>query len=77
MHKLQIATLAGGCFWCVEAVFELVHGVDKVVSGYTGGEVKNPSYEQVCAGTTGHAEAIEVYYDPNTIDYETILEIFF
>ena len=58
MDEHEIATLAGGCFWCVEAVFELVQGVDKVVSGYTGGETENPTYEQVCAEITGHAEAI-------------------
>ena len=77
MDEHEIATLAGGCFWCVEAVFELVQGVEKVVSGYTGGETENPTYEQVCAEITGHAEAIEVHFNPSTIDYETILEIFF
>ena len=77
MDEHEIATLAGGCFWCVEAVCELVQGVDKVVSGYTGGKTENPTYEQVCAEITGHAEAIEVHFNPGIIDYETILEIFF
>ena len=76
-EKYETATFGAGCFWCVEAVFELVQGVDKVVSGYTGGETENPTYEQVCAEITGHAEAIEVHFNPGIIDYETILEIFF
>ena len=77
MEEHEVATLAGGCFWCVEAVFELVQGVTKVVSGYTGGKTETPTYEEVCAGITGHAEAIEVYFNPKAIDYETVLEIFF
>ena len=63
MDHMEVATLAGGCFWCVEAVFELVDGVDKVVSGYTGGHTIDPTYEEVCSGATGHAEAIQVTFD--------------
>lgn len=72
-----IATVAGGCFWCVEAVFERVEGVKAAVSGYTGGKEKNPTYEQVSAGRTSHAEAVQIYYDPEKVSYEKILEIFF
>ena len=72
-----LATLAGGCFWCLEAVFEQVHGVDKVVSGYSGGHVTQPSYRQVCSETTGHAEAVQVTFDSKIISYEEILDIFF
>ena len=71
------ATLAGGCFWCTEAVFERMQGVKDVVSGYIGGTVPNPTYEQVCSKTTGHAEAIEIIYDPNETTYEELLEVFF
>jgi len=71
------ATLAGGCFWCTEAVFERMQGVKDVVSGYIGGTVPNPTYEQVCSKTTGHAEAIEIVYDPNQTTYEELLEVFF
>jgi peptide-methionine (S)-S-oxide reductase len=70
-------TLAGGCFWCIEAVLEMVGGVDKVESGYTGGHVANPSYEQVCSGTTGHAEAVRVTFDPGAVSLSELLEIFF
>jgi peptide-methionine (S)-S-oxide reductase len=70
------ATLAGGCFWCTEAVFKRLKGVEKVVPGYTGGHVEDPSYEAVCTGTTGHAEAIQVIFDPEVISYETLLEVF-
>ena len=73
----ETATLAGGCFWCMEAVFLPLRGVEKVVSGYTGGTVRNPTYRDVCAGHTGHAEAVEVTFDPKTISYDEILEIFF
>ena len=72
----RIATFAGGCFWCSEADFEKVPGVVKVVSGYTGGNVPNPTYKQVCAGKTGHIEAVQVFYDPSTASYESLLEIF-
>ena len=71
------AILAGGCFWCTEAVFEEINGVGDVVSGYIGGQMENPNYKAVCTGRTGHAEAVEVYYDPNVIGYEDILKIFF
>lgn len=73
----QVATFAGGCFWCTEAVFLEIKGVEKVVSGYTGGIVKNPSYREIGTGTTGHAEAIEITYDPNLVQYKDLLEIFF
>ena len=73
----ELATLGGGCFWCLEAVFELVEGVETVKSGYTGGHVANPTYSAVCAGTTGHAEAVQVDFDPSVIDYRELLEIFF
>jgi peptide-methionine (S)-S-oxide reductase len=73
----EIATFAGGCFWCTEAVFLELKGVEKVVSGYTGGTVKNPSYREVCNGTTGHAEAIQITYDPKLVAYKDLLEIFF
>ncbi|MCC9656066.1 peptide-methionine (S)-S-oxide reductase MsrA [Rhodopirellula halodulae] len=73
----KIATLAGGCFWCTEAVFERMEGINDVVSGYIGGKVPNPNYEQVCGKKTGHAEAVQVYYDPEKTNYEEILEVFF
>ncbi|MEO1527781.1 MAG: peptide-methionine (S)-S-oxide reductase MsrA [Planctomycetota bacterium] len=73
----MVATLAGGCFWCTEAVFERMEGVNDVVSGYIGGHVVNPTYEQVCGKKTGHAEAVEVYYDPTKVTYEELLEVFF
>jgi peptide-methionine (S)-S-oxide reductase len=73
----ETATLAGGCFWCLEAVFEQLIGVDRVVSGYTGGHVANPSYEQVCTKTTGHAEVVQVTFDPGTIGYADLLDVFF
>ncbi len=73
----QQATLAGGCFWCTEAIFKDVIGVSSVESGYTGGEVTNPSYKQVCGGNTGHAEAIRLTFDPEQIAFEDILDIYF
>ena len=73
----QVAVLAGGCFWCTEAVFLDVVGVSKVESGYTGGTVANPTYKQVCGGDTGHAEAIRVTFDPDQISYGQLLDIFF
>jgi peptide-methionine (S)-S-oxide reductase len=73
----EIATFAGGCFWCTEAVFQELRGVSKVVPGYTGGHVPNPTYNAVCTGMTGHAEAIQVSYDPAVISYEQLLEVFF
>jgi len=74
---LAKATLAGGCFWCTEAVFERIAGVKSVVSGYLGGEVPNPSYKDVCTGLTGHAEAVEIVYDPAVVPFEKLLEVFF
>jgi peptide-methionine (S)-S-oxide reductase len=73
---LAKATFGSGCFWCTEAVFLQLKGVQTVVSGYTGGSVKNPTYHQVCTGTTGHAEAIQVTYDPKVISYDALLEVF-
>jgi peptide-methionine (S)-S-oxide reductase len=73
----EAATLGGGCFWCLEAVFELLEGVERVESGYAGGAVPHPTYEQVCAGVTGHAEVVQVTFDPAVIGYREILEVFF
>lgn len=73
----ELATVAGGCFWCLEAIFQPLNGVDKVVSGYTGGRVPNPSYEAVCSGLTGHAEAIQLTFDPAVISYRDLLLLFF
>jgi peptide-methionine (S)-S-oxide reductase len=73
----ETATLAGGCFWCLEAVFEQLEGVDQVESGYSGGMVANPSYQQVVAGSTGHAEVIQFAFDPQVITYRELLEVFF
>ncbi len=72
----RVATFAGGCFWCVEADFEKLPGVEKVISGYTGGETENPTYKQVSSGTTGHLEAIQVHYDPSKVMYEDLLDYF-
>ncbi len=72
-----LATMAGGCFWCTEAVFQRLKGVQQVTSGYTGGKRENPSYDQVSTGVTGHAEAIQIKFDPSVISYEELLEIFF
>ncbi len=73
----ELATLAGGCFWCLEAVFNELKGVDKVVSGYSGGTVVNPSYEEVCTGRTGHAEVVQITFDPQVITYDDLLQVFF
>jgi peptide-methionine (S)-S-oxide reductase len=73
---IDTATFASGCFWCVEAVFQNLKGVQSVVSGYTGGTVKNPIYEEVCSGTTGHAEACQIAFDPKQISYTELLEVF-
>lgn len=73
----EIITLGGGCFWCTEAIFEQLKGVEKVESGYSGGKTANPTYKEVCTGTTGHAEVIEVTFDPSVITLKEILEIFF
>ena len=76
-ETLETATLGGGCFWCLEAVYQEVPGVHEVVSGYAGGHVDAPTYQQVCAGTTGHAEVVQVRFDPEVVSYRRILEIFF
>src|SRR5438093_309435 len=73
----EIATLAGGCFWCLEAIFDHLNGVVHVESGYAGGTVANPSYRQVCAGTTGHAEVVQITFDPQLIGFKDLLEVFF
>ena len=73
----EIATLGGGCFWCLEAVYVELKGIEKVVSGYAGGDVNDPTYEQVCAGTTGHAEVAQITFDPAIIGYRDILDVFF
>lgn len=75
--QLNTATLGGGCFWCTEAVFQLVRGVNHTENGYAGGHTLNPSYEDICTGETGHAEVIQIHFDPNIISYEQILHIFF
>lgn len=74
---ITIATLGGGCFWCLEAVFQSLAGVESVQSGYAGGQLANPTYQQVCTGTTGHAEVVRVAFDDAVIDYETLLNVFF
>lgn len=71
------AYFASGCFWCVEAIFESVEGVGEVISGYSGGKIKNPTYRKISSGATRHAEAVEVYYDPEVVSYETLLKVFF
>jgi peptide-methionine (S)-S-oxide reductase len=73
----EIATLGGGCFWCLEAVFDDLEGVEEVVSGYGGGSIADPTYRQVCSGTTGHAELVRVTFDPNVVSFKQILEVFF
>lgn len=73
----EIATLGGGCFWCLEAVFEQLLGVQKVVSGYAGGQNDQPTYRQVCSGATGHAEVVQIHFDPTKVSYREILEVFF
>ena len=75
--NLEVATLAAGCFWCTEAAFSIIKGVERIEPGYTGGNVPNPSYEQVSTGTTGHAEAAQIFFDTQVISYKEILEIFF
>lgn len=73
----ETATFGGGCFWCIEAAFEEIDGVESVTSGYAGGHTEDPSYREVCSGSTGHAEVVQVAYDPATISYEELLEVFF
>ncbi|AFH47917.1 Peptide methionine sulfoxide reductase [Ignavibacterium album JCM 16511] len=75
-NKLEIATFGSGCFWCTVAIFERVKGVQKVISGYSGGTIENPTYKEVCTGTTGHAECTQIYYDPSVVTYDELLEIF-
>tara|TARA_B100001971_G_C18240858_1_gene570784 strand:+ start:338 stop:907 length:570 start_codon:yes stop_codon:yes gene_type:complete len=74
--KTEIATLGGGCFWCLEAVFERLPGVIKVESGYAGGKTKNPNYREICLGTTGHAEVVQVHFNPKNIGYDQVLSVF-
>ena len=73
----EITTLAGGCFWCLEAVFQELKGVEQVQSGYAGGRVPNPSYQAVCTGTTGHAEVVQITFDPDVISFRDLLDVFF
>jgi len=73
----EIATLAGGCFWCLEAIYDELRGVEDVISGYSGGSVPNPSYEMVCTGTTGHAEVVQITFDSKAISFKQILQVFF
>lgn len=77
MAQQEIATLAGGCFWCLEAVYDMLRGVSLVESGYTAGKIANPSYEQVCTGRTGHTEAVRITFDPSVISYKDLLDVFF
>lgn len=74
--KFETATLGGGCFWCVEAVFQHLQGVKRVVSGYAGGHVANPTYKQICTGTTGHAEVVQIEFDPGGVSYADLLKLF-
>ena len=76
-NSLQTATFAGGCFWCTEAIFQRLKGVESVQSGYTGGQIPNPTYEDISTGNSGHAEAVQITFDPTVIRYETLLEVFF
>ncbi len=75
--RTEVATLAGGCFWCLEAVYDQMRGVIEVESGYAGGQVHNPSYRQVCTGTTGHAEVVQITFDPGAVSFKNLLEVFF
>src|SRR6266478_1043444 len=75
-NQTEIATIGGGCFWCTEAIFQMVSGVKSVASGYAGGTKENPTYKEVCTGTTGHAEVIQVEFDPQAVSYEKIIETF-
>ncbi len=77
MATHERATLAGGCFWCLEAVYDQLNGVDSVESGYMGGATLNPTYKQVCSGTTGHAEVVQVNFDPTMVSVKELLEVFF
>ncbi len=75
--KLETAIFAGGCFWCTEAVFQRIQGVQKVKSGYTGGTIKNPAYREICTGRTGHAEGVKILFDPSIVSFRELLEVFF
>lgn len=75
--NLEVTTLGGGCFWCIEAVFSPLKGIEKLVSGYAGGQIPNPTYKQICTGATGHAEVVQVTFDTDVITFEEVLEIFF
>lgn len=75
-NEQQVATFGSGCFWCTEAFFLKMKGVESVVSGYSGGKVKNPTYREVCSGLTGHAEVVQIKFDPNVVSYEELLEVF-
>lgn len=77
IQNQEVATLAGGCFWCLEAVYDQLNGVEKVVSGYTGGDTLNPTYREVCNGDTGHAEAVQITFDPDVALFKDLLQIFF
>ncbi len=77
VDRMQVATLGGGCFWCLEAAFAALNGVARVESGYAGGTVPHPSYQQVCSGTTGHAEVVRITFDPTLISFRDLLEFFF
>jgi peptide-methionine (S)-S-oxide reductase len=77
MPQREVATLAGGCFWCLEAAFQDLKGVENVQSGYAGGRVANPSYEDVCTGTTGHAEVVQITFDPQVVSFEDLLHVYF
>jgi peptide-methionine (S)-S-oxide reductase len=75
--RTEVATLGGGCFWCLEAVYQELRGVERIESGYSGGDVPNPTYRQVCSETTGHAEVVQVTFDPDEVSYRDILEVYF
>ena len=77
VSKNEVATFAGGCFWCTEAIFLSLEGVESVVSGYIGGRTLNPTYTEICTGETGHAEAIQILFDPNKISFSDLLHVFF
>jgi peptide-methionine (S)-S-oxide reductase len=74
---MEIVTLGSGCFWCTESIFQNLKGVEKVVSGYTGGQTQNPTYKDICTGTTGHAEVTQITFDPSVVSFEEVLEVFF
>ncbi len=75
-NEYKLATFGSGCFWCTQAIFQRLNGVEKVIAGYSGGHVENPTYEQVCTGKTGHAESVQITYDPSKVSYDELLEVF-